>query len=129
EEAFEQRPGMDVALTSLAGSQVILQVRVARDEILRPERRASEVGVEDDSGGVDDWPQRWLRQLGEAVPGLQLGRHRVGGGPDRWPGIIEGAPDLGGDEMARIFGLERGEPPQRLVYGGKLTQLFGFSQS
>ena len=60
---------------------------------------------------------------------MRLERERLGSGPERAPGIFEGAPDLGGDEMARILRLERGELPQRLVHGGKLAQLVGFSQS
>ena len=60
----KQATDMDVALAALAGGQIELQIRVALRDLgnmlqrrLR-ERRAPEVGMQDDARGVDDRTQR-----------------------------------------------------------------------
>ena len=119
---------MDVALASFPRSQIVLQVRVTGDKILSAQRSASQVGMQDDPGGVDDRPQGRAGEPIQGIPNLRLQRKRFRSGPKSSPGLIEGAPDLVGDQAPGKPILQRGEARQSLIYRGELAQLFGFSQ-
>ena len=60
----EEPVGVDIALAALAALQVILQVGIARGGLdqmgkrFRGQRRASQVGVQDDPRGIDDGLER-----------------------------------------------------------------------
>ena len=45
---------MHVALAAAAGGEIVFQVGVARGKSGGRQRRASEIGVQDDAGGIDD---------------------------------------------------------------------------
>ena len=96
--------------------------------MLRPERGASEVRVQDNAGCVNDESQRWRPKPGETTPNLRLEWKRLRARPQRLPGVIKGAPDLRDDQMARILSIEREELSQRLIHGGKVTK-FDFRQT
>ena len=83
EEPFEQAGEVHVAFAAAAGGEIVFQVGVARGERGGAERRASQVGVQDDAGGVDDAAQRGLFERGEG--GLDAGFEgpRDGGAPRR----------------------------------------------
>ena len=74
-QAAEQRLGVDVAPAARAAAQVVLERRVAARDLgdaidgRRRERRAAEIGVDDDAGRVDDRLQRRPERVAELCRG------------------------------------------------------------
>src|SRR6201999_383011 len=67
ENRFEQLADMDVALAPGTGLQTVFQVAVAVEDLKWRERRAAQVGMKHDAGGVDDMPVGRLRPSGKGV--------------------------------------------------------------
>jgi hypothetical protein len=71
QELQEQAVDMDVALPALAGGEVEFEISIGARrgaeviERTRSQRRASEIGVQDHAGGVDERPQRVTQRLAE----------------------------------------------------------------
>ena len=71
EKLLEQAIHMDVALPALAGCEVEFEIGIGARrgadviERTRSQRRASEIGVQDHAGGVDERPQRVTQRLAE----------------------------------------------------------------
>ena len=84
-EALEHTRGVDVALAARAGFEVVLEIRILRGGAAEffdggfGERRATEIGVQDDAGGVDDGLERLREDLLDGVGDFVL----QGGGVER----------------------------------------------
>ena len=68
DQPLQQAGQVNVALAALARREVVLEVEYPGIGPSAPERRASEIGVQDDAGGIDDAPQRRPFQLRECRP-------------------------------------------------------------
>ncbi len=128
--------GLDVlvAAAALAGFEVVLEVAVAARDCRHGgdggvrERRAAEVGVNDDAGGVDHGTQgRGQGRIGAAQGGvddLVEGVRRLAGGDGGAPVgqlVAHGPGGRFGAELAR--GAEGALVEKDAVYGGKRTEL------
>ncbi len=96
---------VDVALAAASGGEVVLEVGVSRHNGKRAQRRASQIGVQHDAGGVDDAAQRRPLKAARApldacdrrqaprnrLPESPRAPHRARAGPRRPPAHAESA--------------------------------------
>ena len=121
QDCLEQATGMAVAFAALTGREIVLEIGVARDGCGRGKRGASEIGVQDDAGGVDDMAQR--DRLPSIERGLEL-RVRVAGRDavaEVRPSRFEHAPGFGDKQ-----GMGQGRIVcDEFVDGGKVAEGVG----
>ena len=56
---------MHVAFAAAACAQIVFEIGITTDRSEIVQRRASEIGMQHDAGGVDDLAKRWGKQLVE----------------------------------------------------------------
>ncbi len=121
---------MDVAFAAPAGGEVVFEVGICRENGLRAQGRASEVGVQDDAGGVDDAAQRGFGQCPQRAFDARFdrrrGEHRGGAGADFAPRLVEHAADFRDYHVVRDPG--RVDTLGDLVDGGQLAQFLVIAQ-
>ena len=66
EESVEEAGGVGVALAAASGGEVVFQVGVAGEGLPAAQRSASQIGVQNDAGRIDDASQGGLLQRGRA---------------------------------------------------------------
>ena len=125
EQPFEQRRRVDIPLAAAALGEVVLEVAVAGRNGGGPERRASEVGMEHDAGGIDDAPQGGPADLRQRRADAGFDRGRLRAFAQLAAGGVERLADLGDDERARVTFQDIGEAIQQLVDGRQLAQPIG----
>ena len=117
-DVAQQPFGVHVPSPSLAFGEVVLEVGVSGAERANPfqrrrgQRRASEIRVNDDAGGVDHGAQRLAAERGQPGRGIGLEARRRGLSG-------RGTSRAGGDLVAKSGrsqpkGLERGDPAEAI---------------
>src|SRR5690349_9709886 len=103
--------------------EIVLQITIARQDGHGTDGSAAEVGVQDNAGGVDHWPERIAIQSLERLFDTCL-NGRPGGlaGVETLAGGFEGAPYLGEHQGPGIAGQGRGEALEHLMDGGEGPQ-------
>ena len=116
QQSLEEAVEVNVALAALAGGEVVLEIGISGEKLAGTERGASEIGVEDDAGGIDDAAERRPFEVGEGA--LDAAFDGIGGGPsggDVGAHRVERAADLGDDDRVRIAFEGRGEAIEDFV--------------
>ena len=104
ENGFEQRPDMHIALAAAAGREIVFEIAVAGDGLEWRQRRASEVGVENDAGGIDRRAAGTGAAMAASAVSTVASIDRLGdvaAFQDFRARAIEGAADLVNDELMR----------------------------
>ncbi len=124
EEALDEIGDVHVAAAAAAGGKVVLEVRVAGDELERPQGGAAQIRMQDDAGGVDHRPQRGALELRQAAADHLLDRgHLRGLAAEQLAAEVgDGLADLVHEEIVRKPVPEVAEVFEHLVDRGQLPQ-------
>ncbi len=123
QEALEKARGVSVALAPASGSDVVFEVGVAGERIPTPERCSPQIGMQHDTGSVDDAAQRRPFESREPPPHplFDGGAVRMFG-EDFRAHLLDRAANLGGQKGVRIMRGRIGKAIENLMHRGQIAQ-------
>ena len=121
---------MDIAFSTAARPEIVLEVGIAGQHGDRTQRRPAEVSMQDDTGGVYNAAQRGPLQVRERLLDAVSYRQPVWlARLDLATCVIEGTADFADNDRVREPGRGWRETFQNLVYGRQVAQQVAISHA